>query len=96
MSTVAEKPLPADDVERVVLAGLDFVARCHLPDVGEHRAEVVLTCRRCGSARLLCHAHLEWMRDYFAAQPRRIRVVKCTVCQYSAADWDQIAEVVPL
>lgn len=91
-----EKPCQDEGTERVVLEGLDFVTRCHLGGEGEHRAEVVLTCRRCGAARLLCHAHLDWMLNYFASQPRRIRVLQCTVCQHSAPDWDQIAEVVPL
>lgn len=96
MSTALEMYSPGEELERVVLDGLDFASRCGYPETAEHTADVALQCRRCGTLQVLCRTHVDELRADFASQPRGIRAIECTACHAGSRDWDAIAVVVPL
>lgn len=83
-----------EQTDRVVLEGLDFEVPC---DTGrDHKAEVVLRCRRCGTSSMHCRLHLAAIRRDCESLNRSTRVIGCRVCRAAAQDLDVVFEVVPL
>ena len=83
-----------DDTTTVVLHVLDFDVPCG--NGGDHKAEVALRCRRCGTCSLLCRPHLAVVRRECESLDRATRVIGCRVCRAGSRDLDTAFEMVPL
>lgn len=85
------------DEDRVVLGALEFEVPCQMVDAGcSCAATVAATCRRCGTASILCAGHLAAFERWFARQGQGHLVVACRFCKVHMPSFDAGIEVVDL